>query len=115
MTTPHSAANDAAERSRSGLSPAAASRAAAFWGPTPLIARSVGAVSAVSSSSWASSSAISSSRYCQRRARVRSVSRAASVGVAGRGGGRNRAATATSLLGVHAAEAADAAAPGRCR
>ncbi len=49
--TPQSAANDADERKRSGLSPAAASTAVATCVPTPLIARSVGAVLAVSSSS----------------------------------------------------------------
>jgi hypothetical protein len=76
--------------SATGLSPAAASSGAALCGPTPLIARNVGVASAVSSS--------------QRRARLRSVSWAASPGVFGRRRG-NRAARAHQLLGVHAAQA----------
>ena len=68
---PHSAANDRSDFIRPGLSPAAANRAAAVSGPTPVAANSAGFARAQRSRISISSWSISASRVWYRRARWR--------------------------------------------
>ena len=93
---PHSAAKDALLRMRWGLSPAVTSSAAATSGPTPQAPSRAGLACSQSSSSSASSWAISPVRAWWRRARDRRAVLAAAVTWSGLRSGRQRVHVSTS-------------------